>query len=72
MCEKYSILCQFYLYSIQWRAGPGFKKNSKGEITDRLIYVKPKNVDRRKLIGAANAENAENAQKKRAKTLEKR
>ena len=48
--EKYFTRFQFHLYSIQWRAEPGFEKNSKGEITDRFIYVKPKNVDRRKLI----------------------
>jgi hypothetical protein len=37
--------------------------------------MKVKNVDRRKLIDAANAKNAKNAknaEKKRAKTLDKR
>ena len=39
------------------------------------MSLKVKNVDRRKLIDAANAKNAknaENAEKKRAKTLDKR
>jgi len=39
------------------------------------MSLQVKNVDRRKLIDAANAKNAknaENAEKKRAKTLDKR
>jgi len=39
------------------------------------MRMKVKNVDRRKLIDAANAKNAKNAknaEKKRAKTLDKR
>jgi len=36
------------------------------------MKMKVKNVDRRKLIDAANAKNAKNAEKKRAKTLDKR